>query len=386
LKIRDVKSYVLKCEIDPPFSSARTQFRCRVVHLVEVRTDEGLVGWGEASAGEGFASANRALIENVLKPLVVGEDPFDVELIWHKMYDACRDHGRRGMPVQCISGVDIALWDIIGKATGRPLYRLLGGKFRDKLTACASALYFRDVPDLPKHFGEEAAGLADRGFKVIKVCIGRSPQDDLDLAMAVRYAMGKDFLLTADASGAYTVREAIPLGRKLEGLDFMLFEEPVAPDDYGACAEVRSALDLPVAAGSAEYTRWGFRELIERRSADVLRPDICRSGGLTEFRKIVALASAAGIPVCPSVRGGEVAAAVALHAAAALPDLPGSLSPVGPMFECDVAPDPLRDHLPVNPLDLAAEVAKTGGYVSPPERPGVGFEPNDEVLHKHKTE
>jgi len=379
-----VKSYVLQCEIDSPLGYSQTWFKTRTAHLVEVRTDEGLVGWGEIFGPGKFAVANKAIVENVLKPIVLGLDPFDVELIWHRMYNGTRDYGQKGMTIQCMSGIDIALWDIMGKATGRPLYRLLGGKFRDRIMVYGYGMLFRDVPDLAKDFAEEAASLAEQGYRALKMKIGKSPKEDVDLAAAVRFAVGNDVMLMADANHAYTAQVAIPLGRKLENLEFYWFEEPVAPEDYGGYVEVKNALDIAIAGGEAEYTRWGFRELIRRRCVDILQPEVCGMGGITEYRKVLAMASAEGIPVIPHIWGSEIAVAVNIHLIASLPDMPGSLTPVQPMLEYDTTPNIFRTELATEPLDIAGQVRENSGYISIPEKAGIGVEPDDEVIHKYR--
>jgi len=386
MKITDIKTYVLQYNLDRRLGYSQKWFKTRTAHLVEVRTDEGLNGWGEAHGPGSVALANKAIIEHVLKPFVVGMDPFDVELIWHRMYNGIRDYGQKGMPIQCMSGIDIALWDIMGKATGRPLYRLLGGKFRDRIMAYAYGMLFRDVPNLSREFADEASGLVRHGFKAVKMKVGRSPKEDAELASAVRFAVGNDILVMADANHAYTPREAIPLGRRLERLEFHWFEEPVAPEDYEGYVEVKNALDMPVAGGEAEYTKYGFRELIKRRCVDVLQPEICALGGLTEYKKVLAMAQAEGIPVIPHVWGSEIALAVSLHVVAALPDMPGAVTPAQPMVEYDTTPNELRDHLAKEPLGIMDQVKQSGGFVAVPERPGIGIEPNDDAVHKYRID
>ncbi len=383
MKVTDVRAIVLRAPIDQELGFSQAYFTARTATIVQVLTDEGITGLGECFGSGNVAFANQAIVERVLKPMLLGEDPFDVEWLWHKMYNTIRDHGQKGMPLQSISGVDVALWDILGKATGKPLYKLLGGRFRDRVIPYGYGMLFRRVPDLAADFAREAAGLVDAGFRAVKMKIGISPQEDLRLAAAVRKAIGSGVPLMTDANHAYTAQVAIPLGRRLEELGVYWFEEPVAPEDYLGYAETRDALDMAVAGGECEYTRWGFRELIARRCVDILQPEVLSLGGVTEFRKVVALATTWGVPIIPHVWGSAVAIALNLHLVASLPDFPGSLTPVQPMLEYDTTPNPLRELLAREPLGVLEQVAKQG-YVVVPEKPGLGVELDDGIVQRYR--
>ncbi len=188
----------------------------------------------------------------------------------------------------------------------------------------------------------------------------------------------------ADANHAYTATEAIPLGKRLEELGAFWFEEPVAPEDYEGYREVKDALTVAVAGGECEYTRWGFRELISRRCVDILQPEVASLGGITEFRKIVAMATAWGVPIVPHVWGSEVLMAADMHLVASLPDLPGSLTPVQPMLEYDTTPNLFREHLAREPLDILRQVKEQDGYVDIPRKPGLGVELNADFVKKYQ--
>lgn len=385
MKITNVRSIVLQAPLERPLGYSQAFFTSRTAHIVEVETDEGLVGIGEAFGAGNVAFANQAIIARVLKPLLVGEDPFATERLWHRMYNATRDHGQKGMALESISGVDIALWDLMGKALGQPLYRLLGGRFRDRVMPYGYGMLFRDVPDLAADFAAEAERIAAQGFRATKMKIGLGPEEDLRLARAVRSAVGPEIRTMADANHAYTATEAVPLGRRLEELGFFWFEEPVAPEDYDGYREVKEALDLAIAGGEAEYTRWGFRELIARRCVDILQPEVCALGGITEFRKVLALATTWGVPVIPHVWGSAVAVATNLHLVACLPEFPGALRPVEPLLEYDTTPNPFREELAREPLDVPGQVARSGGYCAVPERPGHGVELDPAVVRRYRV-
>jgi D-galactarolactone cycloisomerase len=373
MKIIDVKSHVLQYPLEKELGYSQMYFDRRTAHIVEVVTDEGIHGYGEAFGGGQVALANKAIIELVIRPMILGEDPLDRERIWHKVYNLLRDHGQKGMPIQSLSGVDIALWDIAGRYLKLPLYKLLGGAFRQSISVYGYGMMLQRVPELEKSFAGESIRIVEAGYKAIKMKIGLGASRDIQLVKAVREAIGPDILLMVDANHAYTAREAIPLGRKLEHLDVFWFEEPVAPEDHQGYRDVCTALDLPVAGGEAEFTRWGFRDLIANRCVDVLQPETCGLGGITEYCKVLALAHTYFIPVVNHVWGSAVAVATNLHLLAALPDLPGAAEPVQPMLEYDTTPNRFREELLVKPLDIPGQVKRNGGWVSLPPGPGLGI-------------
>jgi len=289
MKIKEVKSYVLQYRLEEELGYSQQYYDRRTVHLIEVVTDEGLRGYGEAFGGGNVALANRTIAEQVIGPLIAGMDPLDREVIWHRVYNLLRDHGQKGMPLQALSGVDIALWDLAGKIQGQPLYKLLGGAFRDRIPAYGYGMMLQRVPDLAGRFAEESRKIAAGGFKALKMKIGLGPRQDAKLVDAVRKAVGPEIQLMVDANHCYTAREAIPLGRELERLDVFWFEEPVAPEDHQGYRDLCLALDMNIAGGEAEFARWGFRQLIEGRCVDVLQPETCGLGGISEYLKVLAL-------------------------------------------------------------------------------------------------
>lgn len=270
--------------------------------LVRVQTDEGIHGLGSVGVGSGAAVY---VLEQHLKPILLGQDPFRVELLWEMMFRSTLNYGRKGLVLEAISAVDIALWDILGKATGQPVYNLLGGKTREAIRVYGSRLYaLEDLEEL----GRRAAALATQGFRGVKQRFGYGPNDgpagmrkNLELVKTVRRAVGPDVEVMADAYMGWDVPYAIRMIRMLEdaGLELSWIEEPVIPDDIAGYAEIRKAVNTPISGGEHEFTRYGFRELIEREAVDILQPDVNRVGGMTEARKIWALASAYGLKVIP---------------------------------------------------------------------------------------
>jgi D-galactarolactone cycloisomerase len=374
MKIIDVKGHVLQYPLEKELGYSQMYFDRRTAHIVEIITDEGIHGYGEAFGGGQVALANKAIIELVIRPMILGEDPLDRERIWHKVYNSLRDHGQKGMPIQALSGVDIALWDIVGRYLNQPLYKLLGGAFRQSVLVYGYGMMLQRIPELEKSFASESRRIVEAGYKAVKMKIGLGMAKDIRLVKAVREAIGPDILLMVDANHAYTAREAIPLGRELEHLNVFWFEEPVAPEDHQGYRDVCTALDLAVAGGEAEFTRWGFRDLIANRCVDVLQPETCGLGGITEYSKVLALAHSYFIPVVNHVWGSAVAVATNLHLLAAMPHLPGAAEPVQPMLEYDTTPNRFREELLVKPLNIPDQVKRNGGWVSLPPGPGLGIE------------
>ena len=382
MKIESLTSYVLQYDLDVELGYSQQYYTRRSAHLVRIGTDDGIVGWGECFGPGTVAVANATIVEEVIQPLIVGMDPIDREVIWHRVYNLLRDHGRGGMPVQAQSGVDIALWDIAGKVTGLPLHQLLGGRFRETVPVYGYGMMLQRVDDLAERFAAEAASLVDGGFRAVKMKIGRGPNEDIELVRAVRDAIGADVELMVDANHCYSATEALRVSRALEGLDVAWFEEPVAPEDLEGYRRLRSALDVPIAGGETAFTRWGWRELIEGRCLDIAQPEVCALGGITEYQKVLALAHANFVPVVNHVWGSAVAVATNLHLLTAMPDLPGGAHPSSPKLEFDTTPNRFLDELLETPLDIRAQVAEHG-RAGPPRGPGIGVTPDESVLARY---
>jgi D-galactarolactone cycloisomerase len=378
MKVTDITCHLLQSKVDKPFTSARGWlYTTRSSCIVEIATDEGITGWGECY---GPAAVNKALIETQYRPRVIGRDPFDVEVVWEDLYNRIKDYGATGFAITALSGIDIALWDIIGRATGKPIHKLIGGAHRTEVQAYATGLYFIDMDRLVEEAVEEAVEYAGQGFRAIKMKIGLGdPKLDLRRVEAVRKAIGPDVQLAVDANHCFTVPQAIRLGRMLEPLDLMWFEEPISPEDHDGYVEVTRALDMAVAGGENDFTRWGFRDIIARKAMDIVQPDVCAAGGLSECRKIAALASAHGVECVPHAWGSAIGLAATLQWLAALPDTPPAFRPISPMLEFEQTPNPLRDHLAKEPI------RQERGIVRIPDGPGLGIEVDREVLARWKV-
>jgi D-galactarolactone cycloisomerase len=365
MKIAAVRTHVLRHRLPPEdrFDSAFSTFFDRWACLVEIETDAGLVGWGECL---GPARANAALASEMGEALV-GRDPRDVEPIWFDLYAAWRDQGQRGVTMTAQSGIDIALWDLCGKASGQPIHRLLGGAFRSSVPAYATGGFRPHGRDRAAALAEETGGYAAEGFGGVKIKIGFGVEEDLAVIAAVRGAIG-DARLMIDANHGYDMAEAIALGRRAvdHGVDW--FEEPVVPEHLAAYAQVRARQPIPVAAGETWHGRAAHAQAVEAGAVDILQPDVAGCGGITEMRKIVAMAETAGVRVVPHVWGTGVAIAASLHMLATIPPQPGRHVARHPWLEFDRTPHPYRMAV------LSEPIAHVAGMVAVPDGPGLGVE------------
>ena len=373
MKITKVRPHVLEARLSQPFAYSRARYTTRTTMVVEIETDVGLVGWGECY---GPAMINAAVVES-LSTLLIGQDPMRGEWIWREIYSRYRDHGQKGSIIQGLSGIDIALWDLKGKFLGQPIHRLMGGPLRSEVRAYATGLYRRDEgrPDL--YLAEEAAGYASEGFNAVKLKVGFGVAEDARVTKAIRDAIGPTVGLLIDANHAYDAVSAIQLGRKIEELAIGWFEEPVPPEDVAGHRQVREALTIPIASGECEFTRFGFRDLITTRAVDIVQPDTCSAGGLSECKKIADFAETYNLRYAPHVWGSGIALAAALQLLAVIPSFtPQSLNPVEPMLEFDRTEHPIRQAL------LLAPIEHRNGIVQVPDGPGLGIEIDRTVLKR----
>jgi L-rhamnonate dehydratase len=346
--------------------------------LLRVSTNAGIDGWAEI---ETQPHALKAVIEapgdgtgffDGIGSLAVGEDPFEVERLWTKLFNHTLYYGRRGVVLQAISGIDIACYDIMGKALDKPVHALLGGARRRQVPAYASTL-FRDTPQAMK---EAAQQYIDRGFTAVKFGwggFGRDRQKDTALVQAARESLGKDCVLMVDAGWIYprSVEETIAMIEAIEPFDPFWVEEPCHPEDYAAYKAVADATSVRIAAGEQEGTAWGFEHLIREGSVDVVQPDLSRCGGFTVARRVVSLAEAARRSLCPHAWQSDLLTAASLHLNAILPEA---------LFqEYNVCDDPISRSLCRTPLRCLE------GVLTVPEGPGVGVEVDEETVARFRA-
>ncbi|WP_170339214.1 mandelate racemase/muconate lactonizing enzyme family protein [Ruegeria arenilitoris] len=388
MKITKITSHVLQYEMPEVLGYSQQYYDKRTTHLVEVQTDEGVTGWGECFGPGNVARANKSIVEQVIQPMVLGLDPLDKDVIWHKVYNLLRDHGQGGMPIQALSGVDIALWDIVGKVAGLPLHKLIGGAHRTSVPCYGYGMMLRDEPiaDLAARFEDEAVTIKDIGFVATKMKTGFGPKPDVQLCEAVRRRVGEDFPFMVDANHAYTTSDAFYVGRALEELGAYWFEEPVAPEDLDGYRELRAGLKINISGGEAVFNRWAWRALLENRSVDIAQPEVCALGGISEYLRVLALCHAHFTPVVNHVWGSAVAVATNLHLLASMPAMPGGLHPWEPMLEFDTTDNKFRDDLLTVPLEIQKQVKANNGRVTIPTGPGLGVEPDLEFIDHHRID
>ncbi len=337
MKITSIKSHVLRYELEHELGYSQQYYKYRTAHLVEVETNEGITGWGECFGPGNIALANKFIVEKVIQPLIKGEDPTNKEYIWHKVYNILRDSGQKGMPIQALSGIDIALWDILSKKAKLPLYQMLGGKCNKQIPVYGYGMMLqkKSINELIELFQKEAKEIKEKNFKAMKMKIGLGPKNDLKLVQAVRNSIGDEFKLMVDANHAYNLNEAMYVGKGLDELNIFWFEEPVAPEDYDGYRELKDKLKTNIAGGETEFTKYGWNQLIKNRCIDIAQPEVCGLGGITEYLKVSALAQSNFIPIVNHVWGSALSIAVNIHLLTAMPDMPGGLFPFKPMLEFD---------------------------------------------------
>lgn len=357
------------------YGMARGLSGARMATLIRLRTEDGVEGLGEAW---GLATATRAYLD-MLRPYLIGQAVYDLEhtvsLVLSKHYH----FGIQNQMMACLSGLDMAALDAIGKLHGVPVARLLGGIGRRRLPVYASGGYLTEQPE--RDFPEMLDRLVVAGAGAAKIKIGVSPRSDAARVQAARKALGDDALLMVDANGNYTLDEALESMRRIAAHDIHWFEEPLAPQDVAGYAELRRRAPIPVAAGEALYTAWDFKRLLDARAVDIVQPDLSLCGGLRVGREIALLARLNHVRLSPHVWGGAVGLAAACHFVASLPDYPHNANvPYPPFIEYDVGENPLRDSL------LQTPVAFNDGALVLPEGPGLGIALDESVVARYRVD
>ena len=390
MKIRDVTTIKLRYVVDPPMADAIHYMPERTALIVQITTDNGLTGIGESAAYGGSLDGMERVLLDDLRPTLLGEDPFMVERLWQRMARRSHQRGTSGMLMQAISGVDIALWDLIGQATRTPLFRVLGA-YRESVEAYASAGFYAGSKG-PIDLAEEVGGYAERGFRAVKIKVGRNPElmlnplpdmwapdyatvsleEDVERVQAARAAIGPDVRLAIDANNAWTPSIATQFMRRVSDQNIAWLEEPVATDDTGGSAEVAHAIDVPVAGYETASGLASFRDLIERRAVDIVQPDAIWTGGITVCRKVAALAEAWGKPVVPHVFSSAIALIDNMQLIASLPN--------AGLLEFDQNRNPLRTDLFHERIDIDSD-----GRVALPDKPGLGVTLNQETIDRYRV-
>lgn len=389
-KIASITTYPVSYPLDAPLADAIHYVSARPALLLEMTTDDGRVGIGESAVYGGPASVMETMIHDELAPRLLGQDPTKPEWLWQVMMGRSHQHGDGGVLPAAVSGLDVAMWDLMGQSAGLPLYKLLGG-YRDELPAYASAGFYAEGKDADQ-LADEARGYVEAGFRHVKIKVGRTTDtpmnplvhmeapdfatvtfaEDLRRVGAVRKAVGDDVHVMVDANNAWTKPTALEAGREFERLGIHWFEEPVPTDDREGSAALAAALGVPIAGYESRTGLRGFKDLIADRAVDIVQPDVIWSGGVTVCRRIAALAMVAGVPCVPHVFSTAVSLVANLHFIASIPN--------SYLLEFDQNPNALRTEL----LDCPVEPDERG-VVAVPHGPGLGVHLDRETLRRYGT-
>ena len=372
MKITDVQCLLLSCKIleeqrwtccGGDIEKRATWAWKRDAVLIKITTDEGITGIGEAMPIEPLAIASTI---NNLKPLLLKKDPFKVNKLseagpWERWRPSCLHLGSQ---IRALAGINIALWDIIGKTTNQPLYKLLGGGYRDKIKAYVSGGEWKKNP---KELAEEALGYVQKGFLAFKMRLGRGLKTDVEMLEAVRKAVGEEMDLMVDNSCLYSVAEAKKVLKALEEYNLLFYEEPIPENQIEGYREIRATTSTPIAGGECFSTVFDFKERIEKRAYDIVQPD-CTNTGISEAMKIAFMADLQGMLCVPHLWGNAIGIAATTHFIASTPN--------GYMIEIDQTYNPMRTEIVDNPVKVE------DGYIKVPYRPGLGVELVEEALSK----
>jgi D-galactarolactone cycloisomerase len=381
MKITSIEVFVVKAPLETPFAFSQGWVHQRAATLVRITTETGIQGWGEAfTQGLEPPEIAAAAVSYALAPLLLDKNALSPSVLWQLMYNQTRDHGRKGSVMSAISAIDIALWDICGKHYQAPVHALLGGAFRESVQPYATGFYRLKGQGESARLAEEALGHRAAGFQAMKIKLGFGVRDDIAVMKSIVEAIDDPSIeLMIDTNHAYGRNDAIRLGHALSDYSLRWYEEPVVPEDIQGYAEVRAALDMPIAGGENEHSAYGFNALFRADALDVAQPDIGSCGGFTAAREILAMAQANGVMVNPHVWGTAIAQAASLQYIATIPKTHHSLFAAEPVLEYDVSSHPFR-------LDLIAEPwSMQDGRVAIPNKPGLGIEINMDTIEQYQT-
>lgn len=364
MKITDVEVIILSKPLGKPFVTSRAQFDRRIATLVQVSTDEGITGLGESI---GNPVTVKGVIEKQLKEMVMGKNPFDIEKLWQEMYSKALYWDLKGALVIAISGIEMALWDIQGKALNKPVYRLIGGEYRNKIRAYASDLFWEE----PEVMAEKAGQYVKKGYSIVKTHIGRDLQGDIQRARAIRKAIGDDVGFMIDINCGYDRPTALAMAQRFTEFNPFWYEEPLVPYDIEGYADLRSRISFPIVFGENEFTKYAFKDIFVKGAADYIMPDAARVGGILEMKKICAMAEAFNVTCSPHNYSSGVLLAATLHIMASTPNTD--------LLEYDVTGTAIYEELLTEPLEVK------DGFVSIPQSPGLGVRLTEEIRQKYEV-
>jgi D-galactarolactone cycloisomerase len=376
MKIQKIETFLLESPIEEPFAWSQGLAKTRTALICKITTDDGWVGWGE-----GGGSPSQTVIHDYFAPQLLGEDPSNINKLWHKLYGTLHnDNQAGGFGGGALSGIDIALWDLLGKSLGKSISELLGGSVRKKVPVYATGLYYLEDESYSK-LRTEAQSYVEAGYQGMKTKVGGlSVADDVERVGAIRDAIGDDLFLMVDANKAYHVSTAIDIGNRLAELDIHWFEEPLLANDVEGYKAVKASQPLALAGGEVWYNRFDARDFLACRVLDIAQPDVRFIGGITEFRNVAHMANTMGIQVNPHVWGSAIMISASISLASTFAPCPYARTPrpyeQEPVMEFDQTPNPIRNEL------ASIVFEQSGGFVEVPDGPGLGLE-IDQSAVKH---
>ena len=381
MKIECIRTHHLRHRLDEPFGFSQWTYDTRNALLVEILADGGIAGWGECY---GPAEVSQAAVAGFYAPRLLGKDPAGIDVLWHEMWRASLDFARGGVMMGAMSGIDMALWDLKGKALGCSVSDLMGGRYHESVPCYATGMYFKKLPEdaLIEALAREATGYRDQGYRALKIKVGKNVAFDLRLIEAIRDAL-PEMTLMADANHAYDLPEAIRVGKALDEARFAWFEEPLSPEHPELHRALHEKVDLAIASGECEQTRFGFQRLLGPGGVQIAQPDLAYCGGPSEALKIRTVASSHGVNVIPHVWGTMLNLAAATHLLAASYREPGRAEMPAPWLEYDRTPNALRDEI------FETSVQIDDGSARVPRGPGLGVLPDRSAMtafQVHQTE
>ena len=363
MKITHIDVISLQKKLSSSMQISRGGFAVRNHTLVQVHTDEGISGLGE---GVGNAHLVKAILKEQMCDLATGMDPFNIELLRNRLMDSQVYFERKGSALCAASAIEMACWDIKGKALDQPVYQLLGGLYRDRLEVYASDIYWEENPE---DMAADAVRIVELGFHTLKAHIGyKSPKEDYTRIQAIRKAIGYEIELMIDLNCGYDLTQATQAINLWEEFDLKWIEEPLNPNHIHALADLRSKSNIPIACGENEFQIYGFKSLFDQKAIDVAMPDIGRAGGIQETKNICTLAQAYGVPVSPHNFSSGILLAATIHLMASTPNTG--------LLELDTSKNAILEELLLAPLSM------NDGFVSVPSFPGLGVELKKEILEQ----
>lgn len=372
--IQCIRTYHLSHRLDTAFGFSQWHYDTRNNLLVEIVDDSGAVGWGECY---GPSKITQVAIESMYAPLLMGQNALQNEALWQNMWRAALDFSRKGVMMGAMSGLDMALLDLKGKLLGVSASELMGGRLRQDLPCYATGMYFEkmDEASLLQKIVVEAQSYVAQGFGALKIKVGKNMAFDLELVTMMRENFPK-LKLMADSNHAYDLSEATKVGRRLSELNYTWFEEPLSPNHAKQYRQLADRIDVPIATGECEQTRWGFQDLLQEGGVQVAQPDLAYCGGPSEALKIRAIASSLGVNMVPHAWGTMLNMACATHFLATTYVEPGRAEVEEPMLEADRTPNPMRDEM------FSTALVIDEGRVCVPETPGLGVEPDQQAMKR----